>query len=291
VAESRSNLERYDQRMSDVIIGKGAMSGKGLYAARDFKKNEVVVRYELKPITFKELKALAPEDYAATHNVNGQIYMYSEPARYVNHSDNPNVRNDHGQHADVALRDIEKGELVTVDARYDDVPVLKKIAAILVKVPSIERGLDFYREQLGMQTVWKKEDIAAVRLGDSNFVLSTRLDPKNAFLVDSAEHAVAVFERAGGKVVAGPEDTPVGQVAVVEDPFGNRLTLVDLSRARENVLCSPGRAAGQDHAGSYTCKACRALVSHLSPAAAMPIPIPARRWTRPARASGARRRR
>lgn len=216
--------------MSGVIIGKGAMSGKGLYAARDFKKNEVVIRYEPKPITFKELKALSPEDYAATHNVNGQIYMYPEPVRYVSHSENPNVRNDHGQHADIALRDIEKGELISVDARYDDVPVLKKVDAILVKVPCVEQGLDFYREQLGMRTVWKKEDMAAVRLGDSEFVLSTRLDPETTFLVDSVEHAVTVFENAAGKVVAAPRDTPVGKVAVVEDPFGNKLTLVDFPK-------------------------------------------------------------
>ena len=47
--------------MSGVIIGKGTMSGKGPYAARDFKVNEVVIRRELKPITFKELKELSPE--------------------------------------------------------------------------------------------------------------------------------------------------------------------------------------------------------------------------------------
>ena len=214
--------------MTSVIIGKGPMSGKGIYAARDFKKDEVVVRYELKPITFNELKALSPEDYAATHNVNGQLYMYPEPARYVSHSAKPNVRNDHGQHADVALRDIDKGELITVDARYDDIPVLKRIDAILINVPSIEQGLDFYREQLGMRTLWKNEDMAAVSLGDSKFILSTGLNPKTAFLVESVEHAVVVFENAGGKVVAAPEDTPVGKAAVVEDPFGNRLTLVDL---------------------------------------------------------------
>lgn len=62
--------------------------------------------------------------------------------------------------------------------------------------------------------------------------MSTRLDPETAFLVDSVEHAVAIFENAGGKVVAAPEDVPVGKVAVVEDPFGNRLTLVDLPKGK-----------------------------------------------------------
>jgi catechol 2,3-dioxygenase-like lactoylglutathione lyase family enzyme len=217
---------------NDIIIGEGKMSGKAAYAARDFKKGEVVIKYELKPLTFKELKALSPEDYAATHNVNGQIYLYPEPARYVSHSEEPNVRNDHEQRVDIALRDIKKGELITVDACHDDVPVLKKVDAILVKVPSIQEGLDFYREQLGMQTVWKKEDMAAVRLGESELVLSTKLDPEVDMLVESVTHAAEVFVKAGGSVVGEPEDIDVGMMAVVQDPFGNQFTLVDLSKGK-----------------------------------------------------------
>jgi len=148
----------------------------------------------------------------------------------VNHSENPNVRNDHQQWANIALKNIKAGEPITVDARYDDVPVLKKINAVLVKVPSIREGLDFYREQLGLQTLWKKEDIAAVRLGDSQLVLSTTLDPETNILVESVEHAAVVFVNAGGKVISPPEDIPVGKLTVVEDAFGNRLTLVDFSK-------------------------------------------------------------
>ena len=214
----------------DVTIGKGNMSGKGVYAARSFKKGEVVIKYSLKPLTFDELKALSPEDYRATHNNNGQIYLYPEPVRYVSHSENPNVRNDHDRQADIALRDIKSGELITVDARHDDIPVLKKINALLVKVPSIQEGLDFYREQLGLVTFWKKEDIASVHLGDGQLVMSTKLDPETNILVESVEHAIKVFKTAGGKVVQPIEDIEVGKLAVVADPFGNQLTLLDFSK-------------------------------------------------------------
>jgi predicted enzyme related to lactoylglutathione lyase len=37
---------------------------------------------------------------------------------------------------------------------------------------------------------------------------------------------------AGGRRVAGPSDIPVGRLAVVADPFGNDLVLVDLSKGR-----------------------------------------------------------
>ncbi len=215
---------------ADVTIGKGSMFGNGLYAARDFKEGEIVIRYELKKLTFAELKALSPEDYAATHNVSGQIYLYPVPARYISHSDDPNVWNDHEQQADIARRDIKAGELITVDARHDDVPVLRRVGAILVNVPTVEQGLDFYREQLGMHTVWRREGAAAVRLGESELVLTTEHDPRTDLLVDSVEDAVAVFVAAGGKAVVLLEDTSAGRVAVVQDPFGNRLTLVDLSK-------------------------------------------------------------
>jgi len=215
----------------NLTIGPGHMNGKGLYAARAFKKGEVVVPIDLKPISFKELKALSPEDYLATHNLNGQIHLFGGGlARYVNHSDTPNVVLDLDRKADIALHDIAEGEKITADTRLDDIPVLKKINAVLVKVPSIQEGLDFYREQLGLQVFWKKEDIASVHLGDSQLVISTTLDPETSILVESVEYAAGVFEKAGGKVVSPPEDIDVGRLVVVADPFGNQLTLVDFTK-------------------------------------------------------------
>lgn len=215
----------------DVTISKGSMSGKAIYAARPFKKGEVVLTIDLKPISFKELKALSPDDYLAAHNLNGQIYLFGGGlARYVNHSDTPNVVLDLEKQADIALHDIAVGEKITADTRLDDVPVLKKINAVLVKVPSVQEGLDFYREQLGLQTFWRKENIASVHLGDGQLVMSTKVDPETNILVESVEHAATVFVKAGGKVVSPPEDIDVGKLAIVEDAFGNRLTLVDFSK-------------------------------------------------------------
>jgi predicted enzyme related to lactoylglutathione lyase len=216
--------------MTNIKIGKGKLGDKGIYANRDFKKDEIVLKYTLTPLTFKEFKSLSSEDFLATHNVNGQIYLYHAPARYVNHSDNPNVRNDHDTQADIAIRDIKAGELITVDARLDDVPLIKKLAATFVKVPNIQQGIDFYREQLGMQIQWKTEDMAAVRLGESQLILTTKLQSENSFLVESVEHAIEVFKNAGGKVIDSVEEISAGKSTVVKDPFGNKLTLVDLSK-------------------------------------------------------------
>lgn len=108
--------------MSDVRIGKGKLAGKGVYAARDFKKGKIVVQYHLLPLTQDEYDQLPKHEQQFTHSYRGQIFLYQEPERYVNHSDSPNTYQDHEQKADIALRDIKEGEMVTTDATKDDVP-------------------------------------------------------------------------------------------------------------------------------------------------------------------------
>ena len=105
----------------DVIIGKGNLAGKGVYANRDFKKGEVVIKYNLKPLTEEEFKDLPESEKMFTHTHWGTINLYSEPERYVNHSEHPNTYQDLINKCDIALRDIKKGEEITSDAVKDDV--------------------------------------------------------------------------------------------------------------------------------------------------------------------------
>lgn len=105
----------------DVIIGKGNLAGKGVYANRDFKKGEVVIRYHLKPLAEEEFENLPELEKMFVHEHSGIIYLYPEPERYVNHSENPNTYQDLIKQCDIALRDIKKGEEITSDAAKDDV--------------------------------------------------------------------------------------------------------------------------------------------------------------------------
>lgn len=105
---------------NNVIVGKGKLAGKGVYANRDFKKGEVVIKYKLKPLTNQEYKSLPKSEKMFTHTHRGQIYLYSKPEKYVNHSKNPNTYQDHTNQCDIALKDIRKGEMITTDAIKDD---------------------------------------------------------------------------------------------------------------------------------------------------------------------------
>jgi catechol 2,3-dioxygenase-like lactoylglutathione lyase family enzyme len=115
-------------------------------------------------------------------------------------------------------------------------PLLRKVDAVTIPVPDLDDGLRFYRDQLGHRLLWRNDELGQAGLGlpdsDTEIVLASRMDYAPCWLVSSAAHAAAAFRAAGGRVVTGPFDIPVGRAAVVADPFGNLLVLVDLSRGR-----------------------------------------------------------
>jgi hypothetical protein len=63
------------------------------------------------------------------------------------------------------------------------------------------------------------------------------------WLVTSVSEAVETIVEAGGKVILKPTQIPVGRLAVVNDPFGNALVLLDLSAGRY-VTDVDGRVLG-----------------------------------------------
>lgn len=105
--------------MKDVVIGKGKLAGKGVYAARDFKKGELVKKYNLKKLTQAEFDMLPKNERMFTHSFWGQIYLFPEPSRYTNHSSKPNTVSDLNKMCDYALRDIKKGEMITTNATVE----------------------------------------------------------------------------------------------------------------------------------------------------------------------------
>jgi predicted enzyme related to lactoylglutathione lyase len=115
-------------------------------------------------------------------------------------------------------------------------PVLRMIDAVTVPVPDLERGLAFYRDELGHELLWRNDELgqAGLRLPDgaTELVLSTRLEYAPNWLVDSVDAAVDRIVAAGGAVLAPPTPIPVGRLAVVADPFANTLVLLDLSTGR-----------------------------------------------------------
>jgi predicted enzyme related to lactoylglutathione lyase len=127
------------------------------------------------------------------------------------------------------------------------VPLLRKIDAVTIPVPDLDAGLAFYRDRLGHELRWRNDAVGQVALAlpdsDTEVVLTTQQKYEPDWLVSSADEAAKVIAAAGGRVVAGPEDFPVGRLVAVEDPFGNRLVLLDMSKGLY-VTDDTGRVSG-----------------------------------------------
>ena len=107
-----------------VWVGTSKISGQGLFAAQDIKKDTRIIRYKGEKISKAE------SDRRAT-NGNAYIFQFNHrydidgktlqnKARYINHSCNPNCETLQTQRAIwiVALRDIHEGEELTYNYGY-----------------------------------------------------------------------------------------------------------------------------------------------------------------------------
>ena len=112
--------------------------------------------------------------------------------------------------------------------------MFRRVDAITVPVPDLDTGLRFYAELLGHRVKWRNDAVGQAGLelpdGDSELVLTTRQSYEPNWLVDSVDDAAGFLAGHGCDLVAAPFDIPVGRAAVVRDPFGNNLVLVDLSK-------------------------------------------------------------
>lgn len=95
----------------DIIVKKSKIHGKGVFANKNFKKGEVVLRWNPKKITKKKSEELSTKERHYLEYQNGQYLLMQPPERYVNHSCDANtkVKNQ----SDIAVKDIKKGEEIT----------------------------------------------------------------------------------------------------------------------------------------------------------------------------------
>ena len=118
---------------------------------------------------------------------------------------------------------------------HNRVPLIQSVDAVQLYVPDIEAGVRFYRDLLGHEVIWRTEAAVGFRMPDSEaeIVIQNEREYQEADLkVDSADEAARLIQESGGSVVVPPFDIPIGRAAVVEDPRGNLMVLLDSSKGR-----------------------------------------------------------
>jgi lactoylglutathione lyase len=117
-------------------------------------------------------------------------------------------------------------------------PVFKSIDCLSLKVGDLSKAIEFYEGRLGHPLKWKTATAAGLEFaaGTAELVVHVEDHPTETdLLVESVPEAIEDFIRAGGSLVAGPFELPVGLFAVVADPWGNHLSMLDLSKGTFQV--------------------------------------------------------
>jgi len=113
--------------------------------------------------------------------------------------------------------------------------MLRKIDCVLVRVPDLAPAVEFYTRVFGLRPLWRDEESAGMGLPetDAEVVLHTMDLPADRsvhYLVDDVPGAVATARQAGCAVRVEPFEVAVGRCAVLTDPFGSTVCLLDLSK-------------------------------------------------------------
>lgn len=97
-----------------VIVKKSKIHKKGVFAARNFKKGEIVMKWQ--PIILDKYKfeRLTENQKDFTYKIaSNKYFLMQPPEKFVNHSCDPNTHVK--RNCDIAIRKIYKGEEISTD--------------------------------------------------------------------------------------------------------------------------------------------------------------------------------
>ena len=107
-----------------IEISKSGIEGMGVFASKDIKKGEMVYSFEKgKVVGVTDIQNIPEREKRYLDKVGeDEFEIIEQPARYVNHSCDPNVVEK--ERVAYAIKDIKKGEEITID--YDKIAYLEK---------------------------------------------------------------------------------------------------------------------------------------------------------------------
>jgi len=117
---------------------------------------------------------------------------------------------------------------------------LKKIDAVLLRVKDLEKTADFYVEVMGLRRGWTDKENQMIGLlfpgNDTELVLhcnESLPDPNISYQVDDVLSFVEEYKHRGCKVLVEPFDIRCGKCAILQDPEGHSVEVMDITKFGE----------------------------------------------------------
>ena len=114
--------------------------------------------------------------------------------------------------------------------------MLKKIDCVMIRVEDVKAAMTYYADVFGLHPVWWDESSAGLVFpeSDAEIVVHCRPDiPSRVevnYLVENVIAAVQTLETKGCRILVDPFDIAIGKCAVIEDPFGTELCILDMTK-------------------------------------------------------------
>src|SRR5271168_1700257 len=116
--------------------------------------------------------------------------------------------------------------------------MFKKIDSVMIRVDDVAAGEKFYSQVFGLKSLWR--EAGSVGMGfpetDAEVVLHNNPEIPHKvevhYLVDEVFAALKSYAEKGCRVLVPPFDVLIGKCAVIQDPFGTTICLLDLSSGR-----------------------------------------------------------
>jgi len=106
----------------------------------------------------------------------------------------------------------------------------------MIRVDDVEAAAAYYAKVFGLHPQWSGDDSIGLVFAESDaeIVLHRNLDLPSPvevhYLVDDVVAAVAHYEEQGCHILVAPFEITIGKCTVLQDPFGTRLCILDLTK-------------------------------------------------------------
>ena len=114
--------------------------------------------------------------------------------------------------------------------------MLRKIDCIMIRVEDVKAAASYYAEVFGLQPRWSGDGSIGLGFSKSDAEIVLHSDPNIPssvevyYLVDNVVAAAADYAARGCQVLVPPFDITIGKCAVITDPFGTRLCILDMTK-------------------------------------------------------------
>jgi predicted enzyme related to lactoylglutathione lyase len=116
--------------------------------------------------------------------------------------------------------------------------MFRKIDCVMIRVDDVAAGEKFYSNVFGLKPVWREAGSVGIGFPETDVEIvlhnSDEIPHKVEvhYLVDDVVAAVKSYAEKGCRVLVPPFDVLIGKCAVIQDPFGTTICLLDLSSGR-----------------------------------------------------------